>query len=205
MSPRLPPAGGAFARVAAVVSRRQYGEPMVESALVYAHHRRLAMAFTRFNRAAEKPDAVPARLKHLAVLKAATIVECEFCIDIGSEDSRKAGITDDQLLALPRARQSGEFSDDELLVIDLADAMTRTPAAVSDASVAQIRARFGDKGLLELSYIIAWENTRARLNAALGLGAGGFSDNRVCALPESQALGQNGAAPIGGGLGSTPA
>jgi len=160
---------------------------MVESARIFAHHPRLLRAYARFNRAVERPDAVGARLKHLAVLKAATIVECEFCIDIGSEQARKAGISDQHLLALPHALESGLFDEDELMVIDLATGMSRTPPEVDDTLIAALSRRFGDKGVLELCYLIAWENDRARLNAALGIGAGGFSQNRVCALPERQA------------------
>jgi 4-carboxymuconolactone decarboxylase len=160
---------------------------MVESARVYARNPRLLLAFTRFNSAVERPATVGSRLKNLAVLKAATIVECEFCIDIGSELARRDGISDQQLLALPRARESGLFSEDELLVLDLASGMSRTPAEVDQTLITALRKRFGDKGTLELCHIIAWENHRTRLNAALGLGAGGFSEGRVCAIPERQA------------------
>ena len=44
---------------------------------------------------------VPARLKALAELKAASLVTCEFCIDIGSALAQAEGITESQLLALP--------------------------------------------------------------------------------------------------------
>jgi hypothetical protein len=39
--------------------------------------------------------------------------------------------------------------------------------------------------LFELTYLIAWENVRARMNSALAIPVGGFSDGRVCALPAS--------------------
>ena len=160
---------------------------MVESALIYANHPRLLMAFNRYNTVAEKPDKISAHLKNLAVLKAATLIECEFCMDIGSEYARATGCSDEQLLALPHARESGLFSDEELLVIELAAAASRTPPTVDDQLIAAARERFGDKGTFELCNIIAWENARARLNAALGIGAGGFSENRVCAIPERAA------------------
>ncbi|HEY8584157.1 MAG TPA: carboxymuconolactone decarboxylase family protein [Capillimicrobium sp.] len=187
-SPRLPAAGGRLTRVFVALARRQYGDPIVESTEVYAHHRRLAMAFVRFNRAVEKPDAIPKRLKDLASLKAATMVECEFCIDIGSHLARDEGITDAQLLALARPHESGLFSEDELLVLDFARAASLTPIAVTDEQVEALRARFGDKGVVELAHMVAWENARARLNGALGIGAGGFSEGRVCALPEREAV-----------------
>ena len=62
--------------------------------------------------------------------------------------------------------------------------MSLTPPAVTDEHVAALQARFGDAGVLELTHLVAWENARARTNSALGIGVGGFSEGRVCAVPE---------------------
>jgi AhpD family alkylhydroperoxidase len=183
----IAPATGLQARLTVWAARRLYGEPAVESTAIYARHPRLLRWYGLFNRAVERPGAVPEPLLHLAVLKAATLVECPFCIDIGSEYARKAGLTDAQLLALHDAEPSGRFSSDELLVIALAEQLTATPAAAEPETIAAVIARFGDRGLIELSYLIAWENHRARLNAGLGVEPGGFSADRVCALPASHA------------------
>ena len=43
-----------------------------------------------------------------------------FCIDIGSHVSARAGVTDEQLLALPRHREAPCFSELERLVIEVA-------------------------------------------------------------------------------------
>jgi AhpD family alkylhydroperoxidase len=191
MASRVPPARSRHARALTWIARRQYGPPIVESAGVYAQSPRLARWFALYNRAVERPATVSRRLLDLAALRAATVVECQFCIDIGSELARQAGLSDAQLLALGRgdARAGGLFSDDELLVLDYAEAMTRTPPEVTDEQVAALRARFGDRGTVELTHLIAWENARARTNSALGIGAGGFSAGRVCALPAGAAEG----------------
>jgi AhpD family alkylhydroperoxidase len=183
---RLPPAAGLQARVFALAARRQYGSPMVESTLVYAHHPRLLRWFAIYNRAVERSGRVPKRLLELAVLKAASVVACEFCLDIGSELARHAGLSDEQLLALHDAESSGLFDDDELLVIGYARAMSVTPPEVTDEQVVALRGRYGESGLLELTHLIAWENARARTNTALGIGPGGFSAGKACALPALQ-------------------
>jgi AhpD family alkylhydroperoxidase len=185
MSPRIAPATGLQARIATSVARRQYGPEITESVGVYANNPRLMHWFAAFNRAVEKADRVPARLRELAALKAATVVECEFCIDIGSEYARRSGLSDAQLLALHDAEASGLFDAAELEVIAFARGMSVTPTAVSDDVVAALRARHGDRGVLELTHLVAWENTRARTSAALGIGAGGFSEGRACAIPAS--------------------
>jgi len=188
MTPRVAPATGMQARIATFFARRQYGTEIVESTGVYAQNPRLMYWFVAFNRAVEKPKRVPERLRELAVLKAATVVECAFCMDIGSEYARRSGLSDAQLLALHDAEASGLFDADELLVINYARAMSVTPPEVDDQAVAALRERYGDRGVLELTHLIAWENGRARTNAALGIGAGGFSEGKACAIAASSAV-----------------
>lgn len=184
---RIEPRRGPFANVVAWGARRSYGRDL-ESARVYARHPRLMFGWMRYNRAAERTPQVPKLLAELAVLRAASIVGCEFCIDIGSELARRSGLTDERLLGLHDAHASGLFDDDQLLVIDLATAMSRTPGEVDDELMDRVRARFGVKGTMELVQLIAWENSRARMNIALGLGAEGFTAGKACALPYAAAL-----------------
>ena len=180
---RIEPRQGVFARLVARGSRIAYGREM-RSGGVFAQHPRLMFDYMRFNRAAERGKRVPKRLTELAVLKAATLVGCEFCMDIGSEFARRSGLSDDQLLHLHEAHESGLFSEEELLVVDLATGMTRTPGAVDDELMGRVSDRFGVKGTLELVQMIAWENTRARMNVALDIEPEGFSEGKVCAVPD---------------------
>jgi len=70
-------------------------------------------------------------------------------------------------------------------VLDYAAAMSRTPVEVSDELVDALRAVFGAAALVELTYLIALENLRARFNLALGIGSSGFSEGMVCAVPDT--------------------
>ncbi|HEY3434676.1 MAG TPA: carboxymuconolactone decarboxylase family protein [Solirubrobacterales bacterium] len=180
--PRIEPRQGPFAELVVRGGKVTYGRRM-ESARVFAQHPRLMFDFLRFNRAAERGKRVPKVLMELAVLRAATMVGCEFCMDIGSEFARRAGLSDEKVMALSRAHESGLFSDDELLVIDLATGMTSTPGVVEDDLMERAQERFGVKGTLELVHMIAWENTRARLNVAAGIAPEGFSTGKACAVP----------------------
>jgi AhpD family alkylhydroperoxidase len=180
---RIEPRQGVFARLASRSSRLAYGREL-KWAAVFAQHPRLMLDYLRYNRAAERGKRVPKALSELAVVKAATIVGCEFCMDIGSEYARRAGLSDQQLLGLHEAHGSGLFSDDELLVIDLASGMSRTPGEVDDELMARVVERFGNKGSLELLQLIAWENARARMNVALDIPSEGFCEGEVCAVPD---------------------
>jgi alkylhydroperoxidase family enzyme len=117
----------------------------------------------------------------------ATMVGCPFCIDIASEYSRRAGLSDDQLRSLHDAHASGLFDDDQLLVIDLATGMSVTPGQVDEELMQRAQARLGVKGTMELVRLMAWENARSRLNVAFGIGAEGFSEGKACALPYAAA------------------
>ena len=179
---RIEPRQGTFAGIVAGGARKTYGRDM-ESARVYAQHPRLMFGYMRYNRAAEHTPRVPKLLADLAVTRAATLVGCEFCMDIGSEFARRSGLTEDQLRNLHDAHASGLFDDDQLLVIDLATGMSVTPGQVDDEVMERVQTRFGVKGTMELVQLIAWENARARMNIALDVGAEGFSAGKACALP----------------------
>jgi alkylhydroperoxidase family enzyme len=84
-------------------------------------------------------------------------------VDINSAVGRKAGLSDDKLLAVTGDELSG-FNETERLVIELADALADTPANVSDDLYSRLRERFSEEQLLQLGAQIAFENYRARLN-----------------------------------------
>lgn len=84
-------------------------------------------------------------------------------MDINSAVGRKAGLSDEKLLAV-RGNDLEVFNDVERLVIELADAMATTPANISDDLYQRLREHFSEEQLLELGSRIAFENYRARLN-----------------------------------------
>ena len=91
---------------------------------------------------------------------------------------RKAGLSDDKL----RAVQSDDrtlFNDTERLVVELADAMTDTPANVSDDLYARLRKQLSEEQLMQLGAQIAFENYRARWNRIFNV----ESDNLYMPLP----------------------
>jgi AhpD family alkylhydroperoxidase len=169
-------------------------ERMIEPMELYAHAPRLLLGYGMFEQATAKLHRVPERLKTLAELKAAALTTCEYCVDIGSQIARRAGISDAQLLALPRYRDSDQFTDLERLVLDYAVGMSRTPVEVPDELLAQLHSQFDDAQIVELTNAIAIENMRGRFNLALGIGSAGFSEGMVCSRPEPD-VAHNGSSP----------
>lgn len=76
---------------------------------------------------------------------------------------RKAGLSDEKLRAVI-GNDRTSFNDTERLVIELADAMTDTPADVPDNLYTRLRKQFAEEQLMQLGAQIAFENYRARWN-----------------------------------------
>ena len=94
------------------------------------------------------------------------------------------GIADEDLADLARHETSDRFSPLEKRVLDLAVAMTMTPAEVPDELRAALLEHLTEGQLMEVVSAIAWENHRARVNKALGVRPAGFSDGAFCVVPE---------------------
>src|SRR6202022_44298 len=137
-------------------------EGMIAPFEAYGRAPRLLFGVAMLEDATARLNRVPERLKVLAELKAATLTQCEYCIDIGSNIAQRAGISEAQLPALPNYRDSDLFDEDEKLMLDYAVGMSSTPVAVSDELFEQLRARFDDAQLVELTNVIAVENMPGR-------------------------------------------
>ena len=79
-------------------------------------------------------------------------------------------MSDEKLLAVVKNDLS-VFSKDELLVIELADAMANTPSNIPDELYARLREKFSEEQLLQLGGQLAFENYRARLNRVFDVGS----------------------------------
>ena len=82
-----------------------------------------------------------------------------------------------------RYESADVFSDEERLALRLADAMASTPAEVSDALFAALRAAFSEQQLVELAAAIAWENYRARFNRVFDVESEDYSHGAFCPMP----------------------
>ena len=126
----------------------------------------------------------PTRLKLLAGTKAATLMHCEFCIDISDSLARHEGITEEQLIALVHYRDSDLFNPLEKLCIQLGEEMSRTPAIITDGLREELLKHLTKGQLFEIAAEVAWENQRGRLNQALGVRSLDTAGETVCLMPE---------------------
>jgi AhpD family alkylhydroperoxidase len=173
------PERGPLRKVAYSMSRKRLGR-VPEPFAVAAHHTKIFGAMSGFEMALDRSSSVPERYKALGELRAAMVVGCEFCVDIGSMVARQSGLSDDELKDLVDWQSSERLDEKDKLVLAYADAISATPVEVSDELFEQLHAHFDEQQLVELTAAIAWENWRARFNWAFGLGKEGYSEGAYC-------------------------
>lgn len=166
-------------------ARRLYGREL-EPSQVLAHHKPLLFGVGVLGVTVDRySNTVDTQLRELAMLRTSQLIGCEWCLDFGSKLAQDSGVPQPKLRELSLWRTSDRFSDVERLVLEYAEAMTRTPAEVSDELFAGLRAHFDERQMVELTMAIAFENLASRNNWALGIESEGFSEGAYCVRPDN--------------------
>ncbi|MDU0290743.1 carboxymuconolactone decarboxylase family protein [Saccharothrix longispora] len=185
--PRIPVVttreAGPLVRLAYRFAKRRFGA-VPEPVAVSAHHRKLLVAGARHELGVEKAaTTLPVSLRELVVYATAVTAGCSWCVDFGTMLIRHEGLDVDRLGEVRDYARSDRYTGLEKLALAYVEAMTATPTAVTDEQVAELDARLGHRGLVELTYLIALENQRARFNSALGITDQGFTSGAACRVP----------------------
>ncbi|WIY01975.1 carboxymuconolactone decarboxylase family protein [Amycolatopsis mongoliensis] len=185
--PRMPvkktAEAGPFLKLVYRIAGRRYGA-VPEPVAVTAHHRGLLRAGTVHELMVERASKkVPANVRELAVYRVATRIGCSWCVDFGTMLQKHDGLDIERLKKIDDHATSPAFSHQERLAIAYADAMSGEQVTVTDEQVAELEREFGRDGVVELTYQIALENSRARMNSALGIVDQGFTSGDACRVP----------------------
>ena len=187
IEPVPPKRAGLLNRTMYRVTRRRYGQ-VPEPLAVTAHHRKLTVTWAVHETMTDwASSSLPVSVRQLAVFWTARSIGCSWCVDFGSMLQRLDGLDVQRLKEIDNYATSPVFSDDERVAIAYADAMTTDPHTVTDDQVADLRTRFGEAGVIELTYQIGLENMRARVNSALGISEQGFNSGDACRIPWADA------------------
>jgi AhpD family alkylhydroperoxidase len=187
IEPLSPNRAGLLTRTMYRVAKRRYGQ-VPEPFAVVAHHRPLLIASAMHETMVQRASrTLPASVRELAVLWTARKIGCSWCVDFGSMLQRLDGLDVERLKEIDSYATSPAYTDDERAAITYADAITTDPHTVTDEQVDDLRARFGDAGVIELTYQIGLENMRARVNATLGITEQGFNSGDACRIPWAEA------------------
>lgn len=162
--------------------RRKYGQ-VLEPALLWSRNPLLFLAVAAFVGIFErKSSPLPPALRALVMTRISQINWCRFCEDLNAATLLKRGVAPAKMGALDRWRDSNLFDADERMVLEYAEAMTRSDLAVDDALMGRLKSRFGDDASVELTGLIAFQNMSSKFNSALAVPSQGF-----CRLPEAAA------------------
>lgn len=84
------------------------------------------------------------------------------------------GVTEQKILALTDYANSDLYDEAETLALRYADAMTLSELDVNDDLFAQLRQHYSEDAVIELTAVIAWENSSSKFNRALRIGSQGL-------------------------------
>jgi AhpD family alkylhydroperoxidase len=167
---------------------RRMSRTPTEPVTTIAHHRPSLVAYGVAGLMVERySNAIDPRLRHLAMLRTSQLIGCEWCLDFGSMLAQRSGMPQDTLRELSKWRTSARFDELDRLVLEYAEAMTRTPVDVSDELFSRLSEHFDERQLVELTMSIALENMFGRTNWALGIHGEGFSEGMYCVRPDTDA------------------
>jgi alkylhydroperoxidase family enzyme len=165
-------------RLAARFSRRRY-QVVADPVAALGHNVPVGRSDGILELQADRWHQLDQRLKDLAVMAAAGRIGCSWCPGFGYwGTTMNLQVPAEKVRAVPDWWDSEVFTELERLVLGYAEAMTATPPAVTDELVAQLREHLTAAQLVELTTVVAVENLRSRINAALGRTAQGFKDRR---------------------------
>jgi alkylhydroperoxidase family enzyme len=172
---------GIIPRLSFRYAKRRFGR-MVEPMGAAAHHSGVLISMGALETAVQMGlKKLDPGLRWLALQMTATTIGCSWCIDYGYYEGMNEGVDPAKVRAVGHWRESGLFDERERAVLEYAETVSLTPAAVTDELAARLRALFTNAEIVELGAWVALENLRSRFNAGLGLHSQGFSES--CEIP----------------------
>ncbi|HUR77872.1 MAG TPA: hypothetical protein VMZ22_07985 [Acidimicrobiales bacterium] len=125
-------------------------------------------------------NRVPATLKMLAELRVASMVGCEFCLDIGAALAEYQQLDRTQLVELAEFETSEAFSDDDRLVLRFATALSERSPVVTPELRTAMEKRFSKAQIVELAAAVAREHQRSRFYMGIDLPPSRFASDGAC-------------------------
>ena len=132
-----------------------------------AHRPAVLNAFLPLYKAIVNEGSVEARYKELAYLRASMVNGCEYCTRAHMASSKRAGVTPEQVAALPFYTRSPLFDEKEKAVILYADRVTRGASGIRSSALADLQKYFDAGQIVELTLVICTANFTNRFNDAL--------------------------------------
>jgi uncharacterized peroxidase-related enzyme len=134
-----------------------------------AHRPEVLKAFLPLYVAIINQGTVEAKYKELAYLRASMVNGCEYCSRAHIASSKGAGVTAEQIAALPFYARSPLFNDKEKATILYADRVTRGAVTIRLPELEEIQKYYDAGQIVELTAAVCIANFTNRFNDALEL------------------------------------
>jgi alkylhydroperoxidase family enzyme len=129
-----------------------------------------------------RPRALPARLRELAILRAAIAGDSKFEYSQHMKVGRMAGLSEDKLAAIKGWATSDKFDPGERAVMAAADEMV-TRNLIEDDTFAVLKRHFTDAQIMEIVYVIALWRMHGMIVRALHLEYDNDTTSRLQEVP----------------------
>lgn len=175
---------GLATRLALRASRRMMGGD-ADTVGAMAHRPGVLFPWALMETAAQRGRSVlPDHLADLVTFVVSVRLGCSWCIDVGAARWEEQGLDPAVLRHAVSWREAPAevFDEGTRAAFGYAEALSAEPVEVTDAMVADLVDRFGEDGVVEITFWAALENMRGRFNSSLGLTSQGFSSGDACDL-----------------------
>jgi uncharacterized peroxidase-related enzyme len=132
-----------------------------------AHRPEVLAAFLPLYAAIANKGTVEAKYKELAYLRASMVNGCEYCTRAHIASSKRAGVTPEQVAALPFYTRSPLFDEKEKATILYADRVTRGASGIRAPQLEELKKFYDEGQIVELTLVICVANFTNRFNDAL--------------------------------------
>lgn len=137
-----------------------------------AHNPALLEALVQVYQVFAETQSVDRKLVELGILIVSRVNACEYCVQHHAPNAHDAGLSRAQLQAIQDGEwisQRALWDDDEWLVIQYAEQLTRAPYRISDELFAEMKERFTDQQIVDLTMRLALCSAWNKFNDALQL------------------------------------
>ena len=134
-----------------------------------AHRPAVLNAFLPLYKAVVNEGTIEPKYKELAYLRASMVNGCEYCTRAHMASSKGAGVTAEQVAALPFYTRSPLFDEKEKATILYADRVTRGASGIRAPALQELRKFYDEGQIVELTLTICMANFTNRFNDATEL------------------------------------
>lgn len=163
-----------YVRLAFWNQKRRYGAEL-EPARLWGRSPKVFAALALLYGALDRRSSpIDPALRSLVTVRVSQINWCAFCVDINSANVLQRGVGQAKLAELAEFECSDRFHEREKAALAYAEAMTYSDAQPTAKHFERLHVHFDDDAIIELTALIAFQNSSSKFNAALGVEFQGF-------------------------------